>query len=247
MSDDHELRPLGDDEAADPRLRAMFRAARDDLPPVDVAAVARGASGGGGAGGGGSDNAWVSGAGAVLAVVLAVVLGATGHEEAVAPAPAATPVPAPAPEAPRRTPEPAETTPVAAAAPVLAAPAPAPEPRAEPPRRAGPPRRPAEPASPPEPEPPVAPAEDTALAEGTVLLRARSALARGDAAAALSAVREHADRFPDGRLAIEREALAIDALLLAGRRDEARARATRLVSQAPDSPYASRARRALVP
>jgi hypothetical protein len=53
----------------------------------------------------------------------------------------------------------------------------------------------------------------------------------------LKATSEHARRFPDGVLAEEREAIAIEALVAAGRGDPARARFTQFVARFPDSSY----------
>ncbi len=86
-----------------------------------------------------------------------------------------------------------------------------------------------------------------ALAEGTLLLRARRFLGHRDPEAALAAIREHETRFPNGRLASERDAIAIDALRALGRDEEARGRARRLLTRDPTSPYADRARSVLAP
>jgi hypothetical protein len=59
--------------------------------------------------------------------------------------------------------------------------------------------------------------------ERALLERGRTALTRKDAAGALAAAQEHAARFPKGELAEEREALRIEALLMARRGGEARA------------------------
>lgn len=75
--------------------------------------------------------------------------------------------------------------------------------------------------------------------EGALLARARAALGR-DAAAALALTREHAARFPRAMLGEEREVLAIEALVALGRRDEASARATRLLAADPGSAYRRR-------
>jgi hypothetical protein len=69
------------------------------------------------------------------------------------------------------------------------------------------------------------PAGADIAAERTLLDRARSALARGDASGALTAAGEHEQRFPEGVLVEEREAVAIRALILGGRRAEATQRA----------------------
>lgn len=63
--------------------------------------------------------------------------------------------------------------------------------------------------------------------ERTLLDRARSAMLRGDPAAALQALDEHARAYPAGALVEEREYLAIRALVAEGRRDQALDRAER--------------------
>ena len=66
---------------------------------------------------------------------------------------------------------------------------------------------------------------------------ARSALARGDSASALASLDEHAKRFPQGTQVQEREALAVQALVRAGRTAEARARGDRFKKSYPASLY----------
>jgi RNA polymerase sigma-70 factor (ECF subfamily) len=67
------------------------------------------------------------------------------------------------------------------------------------------------------------------LAEETELLEAaRTALARGEADAALRALDRHADRFPTGELADEARSTRLRALCRAGRADDARALADTL-------------------
>ncbi len=61
--------------------------------------------------------------------------------------------------------------------------------------------------------------------ERSLVDRARSALARGDAAGALASADEHRKAFPRGQLAEEREVVAIQALAAAGRSEEAGTRA----------------------
>jgi len=61
--------------------------------------------------------------------------------------------------------------------------------------------------------------------ERALVDRARSALARGDAAGALAAADEHRKAFAGGQLAEEREVVAIQALAAAGRPEEAANRA----------------------
>lgn len=77
--------------------------------------------------------------------------------------------------------------------------------------------------------------EELALVEG-----ARRALAAGDSPRALRHVDDHARRFPSGALAVERDVLRIDALVAAGRRDEATTRARDFLAQHPGSAQARR-------
>ena len=74
-------------------------------------------------------------------------------------------------------------------------------------------------------------------AEQALIDTARSALARGRAADALRATDDHSREFPRGRLAEERETMAIQALLLAGRRGDAEARGQRFHKAYPGSLY----------
>ncbi|MEO7112132.1 MAG: hypothetical protein ABI183_16935 [Polyangiaceae bacterium] len=76
--------------------------------------------------------------------------------------------------------------------------------------------------------------EDLA-AELAFVQMARTALARGNFSDALDATDQHEKKFPHGHLAEERESLAIQALVGAGRDDEARARAARFRAKYPSS------------
>jgi hypothetical protein len=76
---------------------------------------------------------------------------------------------------------------------------------------------------------------DSLAAERALLDPARTALGRGDGASALDAVRKHEARFAKGKLAEEREAIAVQALVIAHRTDEARARAARFQQRYPGS------------
>lgn len=79
-------------------------------------------------------------------------------------------------------------------------------------------------------------ARDGALNTERLLVEAaQSALARGQAATVLEHAAEHAQQFPEGRLAAEREALAIRALLRLGRVDAARQRAEAFDARWPGS------------
>lgn len=74
---------------------------------------------------------------------------------------------------------------------------------------------------------PVDPRPSGTLAEELALMdRARQAIARDDAAAALAALDDHTSRFPTGTLVRERDVLRVTALCVAGRDDEAIAVAT---------------------
>jgi outer membrane protein assembly factor BamD (BamD/ComL family) len=72
--------------------------------------------------------------------------------------------------------------------------------------------------------------------ESALIARAQSALARGEPALAIAALREHETRHPRGQLAEEREALWISALVGAGDGEGARARAARFRARHPGSP-----------
>jgi hypothetical protein len=76
---------------------------------------------------------------------------------------------------------------------------------------------------------------DAARAELRLLRQARAAVARGDYAAALTPISEHAHRFKDGRLAEEREALRVKSLASLGRTDEARRAAKAFRARFPRS------------
>ncbi|WP_437995284.1 hypothetical protein WMF26_28685 [Sorangium sp. So ce185] len=83
---------------------------------------------------------------------------------------------------------------------------------------------------------------DELLREAGRLAEVRAALARSPEAP-LTLLDEHRAEFPDGRLAAERELVAIDALLRSGRAGGARARAEAFLAQFPSSPHAGRVRR----
>jgi len=76
---------------------------------------------------------------------------------------------------------------------------------------------------------------DAARAELHLMRQARAAVARGDFAAALSPIAEHARRFKNGRLVEEREALRVKALGGLGRTSEARRAAAAFRARFPRS------------
>jgi hypothetical protein len=71
--------------------------------------------------------------------------------------------------------------------------------------------------------------------ERTVLDEARAAVARGDGGAALIALEAHRDRYPEGSLVEEREALTVLALVKVGRVDDAKSKADRFRARWPRS------------
>lgn len=86
------------------------------------------------------------------------------------------------------------------------------------------------------PKPVAAPPDKTTLKDEQVLLdTARSALLNRRAEGALEALQQHERRFPAGALTEEREALAIQALVMSGQLDAAQARAAKFKARFPTS------------
>lgn len=81
----------------------------------------------------------------------------------------------------------------------------------------------------------VTPAKPSLALERQLLDGARAALGQGDGAAALAAVANHEQAFPQGALREERRALQVRALFALGRRDEAREQARAFVAEFPHS------------
>lgn len=86
--------------------------------------------------------------------------------------------------------------------------------------------------------------DDGFTQELALLQRARVALGRGDAEAALSVLAEHERRFPTGELAEERRAVRIIALCDAGKAPQGRAEARTFLVAHPSSTLAGRIRSA---
>lgn len=106
------------------------------------------------------------------------------------------------------------------------------------PRRVAPKPAPAVVAPAPVAPPPVEVRRDTALAaERAALAEGAVALRKGDAVAALAAVRRHRARFPAGRMIEEREVLRIRALVAADRLGDARAAADVFRARFPRSVF----------
>jgi hypothetical protein len=84
-------------------------------------------------------------------------------------------------------------------------------------------------------------ATDTTLAEEMRLLRrARAAMRDRDPARALTALQAHAESFSDGQMSEDRDALRVEALCAADRRDDARAAAAAFARAWPRSPHGAR-------
>jgi hypothetical protein len=97
-------------------------------------------------------------------------------------------------------------------------------------------------ASPPPSQPPKAapkPSGDALGQELSLLHQALAASGSGNAARALELAREHAKRYPNSRLSVERSAIEVRSLCSLGRPAEARKVADRLRSQAPSSPVSA--------
>ena len=77
--------------------------------------------------------------------------------------------------------------------------------------------------------------DESFVVERRLLDAARTALASGDTATSLAKIEEHVKTFPKGRFQEEREALRVRTLSDAGRKDEARAAATRFETRWPGS------------
>lgn len=84
---------------------------------------------------------------------------------------------------------------------------------------------------------------DTLAEEARLLRAAHASLAAGDGRGAMTALDEHASRFPRGALSEEREAGRVLALCAQGRAVEARAAASAFVATSPRSPLAAQVRR----
>lgn len=86
---------------------------------------------------------------------------------------------------------------------------------------------------------------DSADGDLPLLERARSQLAEGKPEVTLQLLRAHEHRYPSSALAQEREALAVRALVAAGRRPEAERRAALFVARYPQSMLRASVERAI--
>jgi len=239
--DQEDPQRLSSNAVTPPGLAKLFESAQRDAPrgtELDRAwtAIAR-RTGPGGMPPAGSAIGWKIGAAVALIAIGGVVLWATRApraperaSDAVAPTPV-TPqvrtVPPPTPTPSRTTVEPSAVTPRSAT----------PERRS---RARSSVRAVATPDAPPN-NSVVVDAPDE-FAEGALLLRARRALAT-DPSLALSLAQEHLRLAPAGRLAPERDVIAIEALGALGRATEARAGAERFVARWPESAHRPRVER----
>lgn len=223
------------ESASDPLTRELIAGACAEAPPPERAnawlAAALSASGAGGMGPVGP-GAWYA-TKLFKGLVSLVTLGALGiaATQMVARAPAAhdppnlAPVAHPPPTAPVQSVVQSEPSPPSVAVTDLPL---VPAPPAVAPARAKP--------APPEPS-----AEVPTLAPQIERLRtARALLQGGDASGAISAVADYEHDFVNGAFWPEAEAIAIDALVAAGRATEARERARRFLRLYGDSPQAKR-------
>jgi hypothetical protein len=225
---------LTDETATPAALREMIEAARGDAP--DAAAMGRMIAraeriGGGGGGGGGG------GALAKLALVAGVIVIAGAVIWFV--------------RRPEPDPEPETRTPVAVAKPEPESepePEPEPEPESEPAVPASRVGTSSPPRSPPAEEAPERPytiertkakpkTEVVKASEVEIVEKARGALAASQWKNALAGAIEHAKQYPDGVLAEEREAIAVEALTRLGRADAARDRLGSFLRRYPRSSY----------
>ena len=129
--------------------------------------------------------------------------------------------------------------PPSSSAPVESPSAPASSPSAPPTATTAQPERPAPTAS--AVAPPTARIDETSdpdrspAAERAALEIARTAIGRGQAAAALAELDRHAQRFPRSRFSEERDSLRIQALIIAGRTPEAKQRLEEFRKRRPKS------------
>ena len=139
---------------------------------------------------------------------------------------------------------------------IASSPAPLPAPRAPEPTRPlavsdppapSPAHRPASIAAAPALPVPARAASRPSVSERELLERAVACLARRDAHCALTAVRAHAQLYAGGKLAEDREALWIEALVLAGDTAGARARTRAFLQAYPHSLYTAAVQRTLLP
>jgi hypothetical protein len=97
-----------------------------------------------------------------------------------------------------------------------------------------------------DPAPTLSPA-DSLREERALIARASDALRDGDAAAALTAVKEHQRRFPDGMLIEERSAARVQALCALGRTADGTSAREAFLARWPRSVHAAKVRVACAP
>jgi len=172
-------------------------------------------------------SSWLGAKGAAAAGAAAVVIGVAFFLSRPSPAPSASPAPPSAPAIVEPAPTVAEP---ASAPPSIKTVSPSELPTAiEPPTKPAPSARENTTAS-------AAASSVTDTEEIALLARAHDAL-RGSPAQSLELCREHEKKFPSGRFSQEREAVAIEALVHLGRRDEAAKRWSSFQSRFPGSSH----------
>ncbi|MFO0737447.1 MAG: hypothetical protein U0270_16265 [Labilithrix sp.] len=224
----------------------LLLAAREDAPPGDL--EARILAGMGGGGGGAPPSSGGLGAkiglgigGAIGIGVLAWVLGGTSVTPVATPAPIATPVPIETP-APVATTASSVVTATATETP-LVTPAPAKIEEAPPKAEAPPVSLRAKASASVVASATPAPAASAASglgAEIKALDAVRASMSAGDASGALAALDAYDRSFPRGTLQQEAVLLRIDALMRAGRTDEARKLGHAFLAEHPSTPHRKR-------
>jgi hypothetical protein len=257
-----ERRALEAGKSARPPLdakRNVLSAVLAGLPNGGAAGPGGGASGGAGAGAGVGAAASAAGAGGALALVKPAVIGvalgltAMGGFMALRPAEplgaSGVPTPVEVPSPPLSARPPAGSAPPA----LVVDPEPKKSEAPAPPRVRADSDQTAD-----TPEPPRGPSVSafpdgqerldggaTGAGESRAVAEARALLRGGNPTAALAALERLREKYPNGSLVQEREALAIEALLEKGDRAGARSRAADFLARYPKSPHATAARRAL--
>lgn len=92
---------------------------------------------------------------------------------------------------------------------------------------------------------PLATKPSALQAELAIVRQARQALAKNQAAKALSLLQDNQERFANGALVPEREALLIIALHRSGKVQQAKSKARRFLTEHPESPMTNRVRQVL--
>lgn len=225
-------------------LAAMTATLASSLPTAaHGAGSAIGATGGAGSAAGSAASGLARLVSATLVAFVAGAGAGAGTYHALTSAREAPPPAGLREDLPAQTSKPAASPDAGVATPTLVGPEPAATPEATPAEAARPrPRGPREPST--RGAAPRSDREERAR-ERQLIEVARAAVARGNSAAALDALRRHAQQFPRGRLSEEREALRVLALASAGQSAAARHRAAAFHRSHPNSVFGPAVDRAL--